>query len=162
QDATVDMVRREFPDVRLLPQCENLGFAKGVNVGLRALGFGATDTPTGDASASPYVLLLNPDTEVRPDAICTLVAFLDAHPAAGAVGPQLIYPDGKFQHSSFRFPGIMQVLLDFHPMHHRLMNSRFNGRYPRSAQPFAVDHPLGACILARAAALRQVGLLDEG
>src|SRR5262249_13915948 len=148
QDASVDMVRREFPAVRLLPQSENLGFAKGNNVGLRALGFRDQTTSDVPTPSCPYVLLLNPDTEVRSDALRTLLAFMDGRPQAGAVGPQLVYADGKFQHSSFHFPGIRQIALDFYPLHHRLLNSRLNGRYPRSALPFPIDHPLGACILA--------------
>ena len=162
QDTSLDMVCREFPAVRVVPQSENLGFAKGVNVGLRGLGFQANPLDEAPTSSPPLVLLLNPDAEVRPDAIRTLIAFMDAHPAAGAVGPQLIYPDGKVQHSSFAFPGILQILLDFYPLNHRLLNSRLNGRYPGSEQPFLVDHPLGACMLVRATAIRQVGLLDEG
>jgi GT2 family glycosyltransferase len=162
QDTSLDMLCREFPTVRVLPQNENRGFAKGVNVGLRSLGFEANQVAQVPAGSTPLVLLLNPDTEVRPDAIRLLVAFMDAHPAASAVGPQLIYPDGRFQHSSFAFPGILQIMLDFYPVHHRLLNSRLNGRYPRSELPFLVDHPLGACMLVRAAAIQQVGLLDEG
>ncbi len=109
-----------------------------------------------------YVLLLNPDSEVRTDAIATLVNFLHAHPRAGAVGAQLIYPDGRFQHSAFRFPGLAQTFFDFFPLHHRLLNSRLNGRYRRSAWPFEIDHPLGACMLVRRAVVEQVGLMDEG
>src|SRR5262249_53147474 len=54
------------------------------------------------------------------------------------------------------------TFLDFFPLHHRLLDSRVNGRYPRRATAFEIDHPLGACMLARREAIQQVGLLDEG
>src|SRR4051812_3421519 len=89
QDSSLDMLCREFPAVRVLPQSENLGFARGVNSGLHSLGFEGSQHAEVPAGSPSLVLLLNPDTQVRPDAIRTLVAFMDAHPAAGAVGPQL-------------------------------------------------------------------------
>ncbi|MEP7198369.1 MAG: glycosyltransferase family 2 protein, partial [Chloroflexota bacterium] len=98
----------------------------------------------------------------RPDAIALLAQFMQSHPRAGAVGAQLIYPDGRRQQSAFRFPGLAQTFLDFFPLHHRLRDSRLNGRYPQRSTAFEIDHPLGACILARGDAIRQVGLLDEG
>jgi len=80
-------------------------------------------------------------------------------------GAQLRYPDGSFQHSAFRFPTLVQVILDFYPLHHRLTSSRLNGRYPRTwyerGEPFEIDHPLGAAMMARWEAIQEVGLLDE-
>ena len=175
RDGTVEMLRSEYPLVHLLSQAQNLGFAAANNVALRAMGFSEPGTRLVRASAdtvrtqsSPpgatpeYVLLLNPDTEVRPAAIATLLDFMRSHPRAGMTGAQLIHPDGRFQHSAFRFPGIGQTFLDLFPLNHRLMDSRLNGRYPRRKSPFAVDHPLGACMLLRGAAIDEVGLLDEG
>jgi N-acetylglucosaminyl-diphospho-decaprenol L-rhamnosyltransferase len=159
-DGSADMVRAKFPSVRLLAQDVNLGFAAASNVALRELDFG--DVPAGTLTTPEFALLLNPDTEVRPDAIFTLLGFVRAHPRAGLVGAQLIYPDGRFQHSAFRFPGLAQTGIDFFPLHHRLLNSRLNGRYPRQTTPFEIDHPLGACMLVRRETMQQVGLLDEG
>lgn len=156
-DGSAEMVRAEFPTMRVLAQTANVGFAAANNVALRALGFGDSQSPAFD-----YVLFLNPDTEVRPEAIARLLDFLCAQPRAGMVSGQLVYPDGRFQHSAFRFPGLMQTFFDFFPVHYRLLNSRLNGRYPRRTTPFEIDHPLGACMLARGEAIREVGLLDEG
>ncbi|MBI3733729.1 MAG: glycosyltransferase family 2 protein [Chloroflexi bacterium] len=158
-DGSGEMVRSDFPRALLLPQASNLGFAAANNVALRALGFGA-DRP--QARLPEFVLLLNPDTEVRPDALATLLAFLRTQPRAGAAGGQLLYPDGRFQHSAFAFPSLSQVFLDFFPVNYRLVNSRLNGRYPQRATPFEVDHPLGAGILVRGEVIQQVGLMDEG
>jgi hypothetical protein len=173
-DGSAAMVRAEFPQVCLLAQTHNLGFAAANNVALVALGFGVSKAELGDwgqriandqsliTHLPDYILLLNPDTTVRSNAIATLVDFLRTHPRAGLVGAQLVYPDGRFQHSAFRFPGLAQTFLDFFPLQQRLLDSGVNGRYARHTQPFAIDHPLGACMLVRREAIQQVGLLDEG
>jgi GT2 family glycosyltransferase len=119
-------------------------------------------------SIPDYVLLLNPDTVVQPGAIEVLAAFLEAHPRVGAVGPRLLNPDGTLQPAAFRFPTLSMTLLDLFPpgeaLPGRLYNSWWHGRYAceRDAEaPFPIDHPLGACILARRAVVEQVGMLDE-
>lgn len=145
------MVRQEFPEARLLPLDENRGFAAANNLAIR------------DSDAR-YVLLLNPDTEVLGDAPAALVRFLDAHPTVGACGGRLLNPDLTFQHSCFHFPTLPMSFFDFLPLNHRIVNSRLNGRYPRRwyNRPFPIDHPLGACLMVRREAIRQVGVLDEG
>jgi GT2 family glycosyltransferase len=115
------------------------------------------------------VLLLNPDTIVHPGAIEALAAFLDAHPRVGVVGPRLLNSDGSVQPAAFRFPTLAMTLLDLFPpgeaLPGRLYGSWWHGRYPHercAEQPFPIDHPLGACIMARRAVIEQVGMLDEG
>lgn len=183
-DGSADMVRGTFPAVHLIALSDNLGFSGGNNLALRALGFqpagrelvrsGQLALPDDPAWTLPepprHVLLLNSDTEIQADGLARLVAFLDATPRAGACGPQLLYPDGRFQHGAFRFPGLAQTALDLFPPPGRLdaalMNSRLNGRYPRrliaAGEPFPVDFVLGASLTVRGAAIRQAGLLDEG
>lgn len=153
RDGSQQMVETKFSQVTLIANQENLGYAGGCNQGL-ALARGE------------FCLILNPDTEVRPGALETLVGFLRQTPSAGMVGPRLVYPDGSFQHSAFALPGLAQVALDLFPAHWRLYESRCNGRYPRSwyasGKPFRVGHPLGACILVRMAAMETVGGMDTG
>jgi GT2 family glycosyltransferase len=166
RDASAAMVQACFPEAELVALEHNVGFAAGTNVGLRQLGIGECrleDHPTPN-----YVLLLNPDTIVHAGAIEMLAAFLAAHPRVGAVGPRLLNTDGTVQAAAFRFPTLAMTLLDLFPpgeaLPGRLYGSWWHGRYPyeRSAeQPFPIDHPLGACILARRAMVEQVGLLDE-
>jgi len=148
---------------------ENLGFARGNNVGLSLLGFGKEIPREGAKTQSreenpDAVLLLNPDTELQPGALAELTDFLQSYPAAGGCCPRLNYGDGGFQHSAFHFPGLMQLYLDLHPVP-RLMHTRFNGRYPRDLydgdQPFPVDFALGAALMVRARAIAAAGLLDE-
>jgi N-acetylglucosaminyl-diphospho-decaprenol L-rhamnosyltransferase len=156
-DGSADMVRQEFPWVHLLANERNAGFAAASNQGLRALGFPGEDGPE-------YGLLLNPDTVVHGQALAEMVAFMERAPHAGACGARLVYEDGAFQHSAFRFPTLAMAFLDFSMPNHRLLDTRLNGRYPRrlyaNGRPFAVDHVLGASLLARRQAAAQVGLLD--
>ncbi len=160
-DGSAEMVRERFPQARLMANETNVGFASANNQALRAMGF----TSTESHELPRYVLLLNPDTEVLDDALTTMVRFLDDNPHAGVAGAKLLYPDGRLHHSAFAFPTLAQAFLDFFPLHYRLLNSRLNGRYPRRlyerGEPFPIDHPLGAALMARGEAIQEVGLLDE-
>lgn len=162
-DDTVAMVQADFPQVKVIASSENLGFAGGNNVALRAIGFDRPEIAQENLPAA--VLLLNPDTELHPDALQTLVEFLRANPQAGIAGAQLVYGDGSFQHGAFDFPGLWQLAIDLLPLPGRLVESRLNGRYPRSqyeaGQPFRIGHPLGAAMCVRREAIQQVGLLDD-
>ena len=158
KDGTAQTVRETFPQVRLIEPAQNLGFAGGNNLALRAIGF-----PDG-AELPDAVLLLNPDTLVRPGA---LRALLDALmlPGVGLAGARLVYGDGTFQHSAFGFPGLLQLIFDLFPVPGRLIESRLNGRYPRvlyrRGTPFRVDHPLGATFMLRREVIAQTGMFDE-
>ena len=149
-DGSADMVRRAFPTVRLIANNDNRGFAAATNQALRQ-------------ARGRYVMLLNPDAELRRGSLPRVVAFLDARPQVGVAGARLSYHDGRFQHSAFRFPSLPMAFLEFFPLNHRLANSRLNGRFPAAdyQRVFAIDHPLGACMTVRRAALPAVGLLDE-
>src|SRR5262245_8053838 len=176
-DGSAAMVRSAFPEVCLIEPGRNTGFAAGNNIGLRQ-GMGVRGWGMGDRSDSPspiphpltpeYVLFLNPDTVVHPGATEVLVGFLEAHPRVGAASPRLLNPDGSIQSAAFRFPTLAMTLLDLFPpgevLPGRLYNSWWHGRYAQEregAAPFPVDHPLGACILARREVIEQVGGMDE-
>jgi N-acetylglucosaminyl-diphospho-decaprenol L-rhamnosyltransferase len=162
-DGSAAMVREQFPGVQLIASQRNLGFAAANNVGMCDL------IPNSESRISKFqvprhVLLLNPDTEVWGEALAVLVHFLDEHPDVGAVGARLLYPDGRLQHGAFHFPGVVQTFFDFFPTHRWLTDSWLNGRYSQAAYangPFPIDHPLGACLMVRAEAIRQIGLMDE-
>lgn len=157
-DGTAGAIRSAFPQAHLIEPGENLGFAGGNNLALRSMGF-----PGGENLPS-LVLLLNPDTLLRPGALRALIDGMEAADA-GLAGARLVYGDGSFQHSAFAFPGLAQLLVDLFPMPGRLHESRINGRYPRrlyqSTRPFAVDHPLGATFMLRREVIAQTGLFDE-
>ena len=152
-DDSAAMVREKFPHVHLIANADNRGFA-------------AANNQAFERTTGRYVMMLNPDTQVKPGALETLVKFMDAHPPAGACGGKLFYGDGSLQHAAFRFPSLAQIYLDFFPTNWRLTDSRFNGRYPREwyarGEPFEIDHPLGANFLVRREVVNQVGWLDPG
>ncbi len=177
-DGSAAMVAAEFPQARLVASQQNLGFAGGNNLALRMLGLGGAGergsrgagehaTSNLQPPTSNFVLLLNPDAEPAGDAIGQMARFLAEHPQVGGVGAQLRYPDGRFQHGAFRFPGLLQLWFDlFPPRPRRLLDSRLNGRYPRalfeSDRPFPIDFALGAALMVRGEAISAAGLLDEG
>jgi N-acetylglucosaminyl-diphospho-decaprenol L-rhamnosyltransferase len=170
-DGSVEMVASEFPQAKLIARPDNLGFAGGNNLALANLGFGAAPGGSGatqvGAERPDLVLLLNPDAEPVGDGIGRMAHFLLEHPKAGGAGAQLQYPDGRFQHGAFAFPGLLQLWFDlFPPRPARLLESRLNGRYPRSlydvGTPFPVDFGLGAALMVRREAIEAAGLLDEG
>lgn len=167
-DDSVSMLRRDFPQAQLIACDQNLGFAGGNNAALRAIGFDPSPSPSpvrGGEYLPEAVLLLNPDTEVHRGALRVLFNFLKSNPQAGIAGARLVYGDGSFQHSGFAFPGVWQLAIELLPLPGRLVESRLNGRYPRSmyeaGRPFRVDHPLGAAMCIRREAIQAVGLLDE-
>ena len=98
-DDTVSMLRQRFPQVRLLPQTENLGFTRCNNIGLQA-------------ASGRHLMLLNPDTEIIDDALVTLVNFLDAQPTAGIVGPHTLNSDGTTQSTRRRFPTRLLLFIE--------------------------------------------------
>lgn len=166
-DESAMMVADEFPEIMLLAEDENLGFARANNQALAQLGL----TGVAESDSVPdLVLLLNPDTLVSAGALRKMAGIFDSLPMAGAAGPKLIYGDGSFQHGAFRFPALGQVLIDLWlpawiPGGRRLRDSRLNGRYPlrkwEGTAPFAVDFVLGAALMARGSLFRQIGGFDE-
>lgn len=152
-DGTVAMVREEFPQVRLVCNEENRGFAAANNQGL------------ADADAD-YCLLLNPDTIVPEGGLEELLAFADAHPQAGVIGAKLVNPDGSLQYSARRFPTVRAAIF---------RNTAFGRWFPGAHSPQEylmtewdhndariVDWISGACMLIRREALAAIGQLDEG
>jgi len=157
-DGSVEMVRREFPEVRVQALDRNIGYGPANNLGIKeAL---AADIPPR------YILLLNPDTVLPPDALARMVAFLEAHPEAGAVGPKLVRPDGSLDlacRRSFPTPAVsfyrLSGLSRLFPKSRRF--ARYNLTYLDPDCLTEVDSLVGACMLLRREALEQVGLFDE-
>jgi N-acetylglucosaminyl-diphospho-decaprenol L-rhamnosyltransferase len=157
-DGSADLLRAEFPKT-LLVETENIGMGAGNNRGLRLL----------MERHQPFALLvLNPDTVVRPGALRELVTFLRRAPRAGVAAPKLLNPDGSLQHAGFRFPALGQALFDLFPPPGRLArlaDTPLNGRYPAAAYqggvPFQVEHTLGAAFAVRGEAIAECGLFDE-
>jgi hypothetical protein len=151
-DDSCTMVREEFPGVTLIASSENGGFAGGNNQGI-------------EASNGRYVMLLNPDTIVKPGAFRTLVDFMDRHAEAGYCGPHLLNADESDQRSARRFPTPFSVFYSMSGMAERNPESRHTLELPvmtENSQPVSVDWLSGACLVVRQEALAHVGLLDTG
>jgi N-acetylglucosaminyl-diphospho-decaprenol L-rhamnosyltransferase len=178
RDGTVGMLQHRFPDVALIANPDNRGFARGNNQALAALGVldgpadgDGEDGPGREAGTGartvppPYVLLLNPDTEIAPDALVLLVDHLARHPRAACVGPQLRYPDGTVQSSRRRFPTLASGLAESTPVEWHWPDNRF-ARHLRMADVAPdvggrVDWVNGSAMLLRGEALRAAGGFDE-
>jgi GT2 family glycosyltransferase len=160
-DGTAQAISESFPDVRLTASQENLGFTAANNLALQKIGFGEQ----GGSNLPRAVYLLNPDTITHAGACRALFDALMNDDSIGMVGARLTYDDGSFQHSAFSFPGLRQLWVELFPTPGRLIESRFNGRYPRAkyeqGEPFLVDFTLGATMMLKSEVIQQIGLLDQ-
>jgi GT2 family glycosyltransferase len=172
-DSSAELVKRQFPNVRLIESQTNIGYASANNLALRAAGFEACgDGPNGpgQSSLSPkharHVQLLNPDTIVPPGSLAKLIDCLEEADDIGVVGPKLIRPDGSLdlacrrsfptpEVSLYRFSGLAKLF----PRSRRF--GRYNLTYLDPDVPVDVDSVVGACMLVRGEAIGRVGLLDE-
>jgi len=141
--------------VSLLPLEENAGFARGNNAAIRRA-MRSSDPPK-------YVMLLNPDTLVRPGAVQSLLDFVESRSEAGMAGSRLEDTCGNVQISAFRFPSILSEVesaLRFGLATRLLAHWMVAPPPPDHAAP--VDWLSGASLLIRRAVLEEIGLLDEG
>ncbi len=155
-DGSCEMVSERFPEVNLIDNRDNVGFARANNQAIRQ-------------SCGRYVLILNPDTIIQEDTLQVLIDFMDAHPEAGAVGPTILHPDGSFALVSRR--GLPTPAVSFYRMiglSRLFPRSRRFGRYNMTFLPedetAEVDALCGCCMMARREAIfgeRGAGLLDE-
>ncbi len=152
-DGSPEMVRAEFPQVRLIANPDNRGFTAGNNQGLVE-------------STGRFLLLLNPDTEIVGAALSTMMAYMDAHPEVGALGPRLCYPDGSLQPSRRRFPTLATALVESTVVQEWWRDNPLLRRYYMADTPDEAIQPVdwvaGACLLVRREVYDQVGGLDEG
>lgn len=150
-DGSQKHLRKNYPNVYLIENAGNLGYAAAANQALRT-------------SKARYVLILNTDIELDSEAVDILIEFADDHEKAAVVGPKLLNPDGSVQLSGRNFPsfidGFMHAFLGiFWP------NNRFTQRYKRShwdrKSARDIDWVSGAAMLIRREAAAQVGFFDE-
>lgn len=149
KDQSVKILQERFPQVRLILNDENVGFAAANNQAMQA-------------AQGRYILLLNPDTIVFDGTFQYLVDFLDQHPQAGAAGSLYQNPDGSLQPSAFPFPTVSRELwrllhLDRLHAYGTYAMQRWSLETPRE-----VDSLQGASLMLRRAALDETGLLDTG
>ncbi|HEY9783769.1 MAG TPA: glycosyltransferase family 2 protein [Candidatus Obscuribacterales bacterium] len=152
-DGSKQMVREKHKWAELIANPENRGFAAANNQAFKK-------------ASGKLLLLLNPDTEVKPGAIETLIKFLEAHPRAGVVAPQLLNSDGTIQRSCREFPTFVGMVYELLGLSRLFPGNKVFGRYKmldwNHDDEREVDQPEGACLLVRRQVMDQVGVLDEG
>ena len=151
-DGSAAAVAAQFPQVLLIANAENAGYARGNNQAL-------------ERADGEYRLLLNPDVVLPPGGLAQAVAFMRQYPEAGALGVKQIHPDGRLQRSVRGFPAPLAVLWELTGLSRVFPRSRLFGAYRLTWFEYdaimEVDQPMGTFLLMRNAALAQVGLLDE-
>lgn len=151
-DGSAEMIREEFPEVRLLALEENVGFARGNNLAMRE-------------AKGRYIFILNPDAMLTEGAVEAMVEYLNAHPEVGMIGPKLVHPDRTRQESVHRFPTpwipvFRRTPLGKLPRARRDLDRYFmRGELDETIRE--VDWMEGAALFVRRTAIDQVGMFDE-
>jgi GT2 family glycosyltransferase len=162
-DGSSVAIEKTYPNVKLIKNTVNAGFGRANNQAM-------------SLSRGKYVLLLNSDTIVKPEALEKLVAFMEDNPRVGMAGPRMLNEDGSVQASISNFPNLWFViirmfrlralfptrLLKNFAMKTKLFGSMVNS-YLRveSQEPLRVENISGACMLIRREVIEQVGMFDE-
>lgn len=151
-DDSVDMVRREFGQVKLVANQNNRGFAAANNQGI-------------SQAKGRYILLLNSDTIILDSAIDKTVTFADGHLDTAVAGCRVLNPDRTLQNTCFMFPSILNWLLFITYLYKLFPTNRFFGREQMTwwsrNDSREVDVVTGCFMLVRKKAIDEVGLMDE-
>ncbi len=151
-DGSAEMVQVEFPQVTLFANRDNKGFGRANNQAFAV-------------AKGELLLLLNPDTKVLPGALSELASFIQKHPQAGIIAPQLRNADGTIQRSCRAFPTLAGMFYELSGLSRLFPNVQRFREYKMldfdHASTRPVDQPEGACLLIRREALDQIGMFDE-
>lgn len=151
-DDSVREIKDTYPNVSIIENISNLGFAKANNIGARA-------------SKGRYILLLNPDTIVFPMTIEYLVNYLDCHQDVGAVGGKIVCPESNFIGGARHFPSLLTEFIDHLRLSSFFPHNKFFGFYNLKYWDYNdnrdVDVLSGACIMTRKQIVNEIGLFDE-
>jgi GT2 family glycosyltransferase len=132
----------------------------------RPLGFAANANKGIAATSAPFVIVANPDTVPQPGSVDKLRTFAEAHRRAGVVGPQLLFPDGRWQPSRRRFPTVGGTLVRRTPLRAILKPQKRQREHylleDRPIEPAPADWMLAAFLLLRREMLEELGGFDEG
>lgn len=139
QDGSLEAVECIYPQVKSVANKQNVGFARANNQGYAV-------------SRGEYLLLLNPDTVVKPGAIEKVLEFMRMTPDAGLAACRLVNPDGSLQKSIKAFPTVMSNILQAVCLDKIFFRSERSDTYYRE-KPFSIDYPAGAFMMIRREAL---------
>ena len=150
-DGSVEMLKQEFPEVKVIANKENLFFTRAHNQALRI-------------SKGRYLMILNSDTIILDSAFDKLLKFMDDNPQCGACGPKLLNPDMSLQRSSDRLPTFLYGLFEI-----LFINTLFPNNWIKKYRIYPewdrnstreVDSVGGSCVMVRKEVVEKVGLLD--
>ena len=147
-DSSPQLIKNLLPQANLIQNHQNRGVSIARNQGIMA-------------STGQYVLLLDDDTKVLPNAIDALCEYLDQQPQCAMVGPQLLNPDSSLQYNALPLP---TVKVKCNRIINKLLGRPLKNPYHdyiESQKPFQPGYLIGACQLIRQEAINSVGLLDE-
>lgn len=151
-DGTANIIKNEFPQVKLVSNEQNLGFAKANNQGLKI-------------ALASYILFLNPDTEIRPQTLTKSLEFFKTHKDAGAVGCQILNTDNSLQLSVRRFPTLWSQFLILYKIHHLFPNLKTFKNYLAKdfdySRALEVEQIMGSFILTKKEIMEKIGGFDE-
>lgn len=152
QDDSVSLLRADFPEAHVVASPNNTGMAGGVNLGI-------------SQAHGQYYLILNPDIIVLPGAVKTLIEFMDTHPEVGLSAGKLISPNGQLQPSCYRFYRWATIVYRRTALGRTARGQREIDRFLMKdfnhASVMEVDWLQGACLMARAVAVEQIGGMDS-
>jgi len=166
-DGTLEMLKREFSQVKIIGNRENQGFAGANNQAI-------------EQSKGRYLLLLNPDTLFKSGSLHKMITFMDDNSEVGALGCKILYPDGRIQPSNDNFPGLFTELFRMVQLKRLIPDPKMRAKIGRkwgkmlgrtlggylnlywdTERIREVDWITGAFFLIRRKAIQDVGLLDE-
>ncbi len=146
-DGSVEAAKRFYPDIKIIQNLRNLGFAAANNRAFKQM-------------CGRYAVLLNTDALLTKGAVEAIYDFMENTPDAGMACGQLLNPDGSKQNSIANFPGLPSLLFN-----ETLLRILLPGRYPSKRKeyksPIEIDSCIGACLMARKITMDHIGLLDE-
>jgi GT2 family glycosyltransferase len=153
KDHSQEMLKSDFPQVKLIENKRNLGFSKACNQGIKE-------------SRGRYILLLNPDTELTPGGFKEMIEFMDSKPDVGICGPKMMDQQGNLQFSCRSFPSYLTAISSSQSILHKIFPENFlSQKYllkdQNHSQIMEVDWVSGSSLLAKREMLEKIGLLDE-
>lgn len=143
-DGSVEGVKEQFPDVKVIENKENVGFGKANNQAY-------------EQSSGAYIFLLNPDTELTDTAVAALLAFLKSQNDCALVAPQLQNEDRSTQASCFRLPTLTGAVLEYFFG----VKGAYSKYYPKANDPTEVDAVVGAAMLLPRSVVDQLGIFFD-
>jgi hypothetical protein len=153
EDLTVELIQSRFPEITLIKNEKNVGFAAANNQAIHQ-------------STGELVLLINPDAVILPGALMKMMAFIEQNPSVGIVGPKILNDDGSIQYTCARkLPSLLTETWALSGLDKRFRHSRVFGRYLMSYWDHQdsryVELISGACMMVRREIFQRCGPLDD-